>query len=208
MTEIAARMSKLGLRDLSTVRHPEASIAQAMSRDVVFRRVATLTFALQSVITHHRKLLASSKTPQPKETLPSPGGTCAAEPCAQPDTTNVATPVGNTGEPPAEDDADYISDDDDEDGVGGTGRQSQAEPWLQALLTQDYDLLSLADRLAALTFLINLVTNGPTVRAKLDERSEVASKLKKSLLEKEVKVKGILCIQTTVLFILIDLIIY
>lgn len=202
-------MAKQGLRDLSTIRNPESSIAQSMSRDVVFHRVATSTFALQSVITHQKKLLAGrdNKTPQMthqmKESTPSAAGEAGPSltpaaiepPGSQPPpdasgTAAAATPATKS-EPQAEDEADYNSeeDDEDEDGVGGSGRQSQAEPWLQALMTQDYDSLSLVDRLAALSFLVNLVTNGPTVRAKLDERSEQGAKLKKALLE-EVKVSS------------------
>jgi len=196
-------MAKHGLRDLSSIRNPESSIAQSMGRDVVFHRVAPSTFALQSVITHQKKLLSGrdNKTPLPKEMTPSAaGGTgpspahASVEPVSHPDAGNAAaaTPASKN-EPQAEEEGDYNSEEDeeDEDGVGGSGRQAQAEPWLQALMTHDYESLSLVDRLAALSFLVNLVVNGPTVRAKLDERSEQGAKLKKALLE-EVKVSHFL----------------
>ena len=45
--EIARRMQKQGLRDLSTSKTPEASVVGGLSRDVVFCRVAPATYALQ-----------------------------------------------------------------------------------------------------------------------------------------------------------------
>lgn len=45
--EIARRIQKLGLRDLRSSRTPEASVAGALGRDVLFARVAPATYALQ-----------------------------------------------------------------------------------------------------------------------------------------------------------------
>ena len=190
LSDIAYRMQKNGLRDLKTIRHPEASIAQAMSRDAVFVRVAPSTFALQSVITHQRRLLAKQeqRTPMPKEA--SAGGAPQTEPSSAakaPDegAASALTPGAKEAE---EEMAEYSDDDDDdEDADAAVGREPQAEPWLQAFLTTDYDSLSLTDRLGALSFLVSLVVNSPTVRAKLDERSEQGARLKRTLLE-EVKV--------------------
>jgi hypothetical protein len=163
-----------------------------MSRDAVFVRVAPSTFALQSVITHQRRLLArhEQRTPGPKES--SVALTLAAD--ANPSSTADKLPDGREATTPGakdaqEEEAEYSDDDvedEDVDAAAG-GREPQAEPWLQAFLTTDYDSLSLADRIGALSFLVGLVINGPTVRAKLDERSDQGARLKRSLLE-EVKV--------------------
>ncbi|GMH42842.1 hypothetical protein BSKO_10761 [Bryopsis sp. KO-2023] len=65
--EIARRIQKKGLRDLSTSKTPEASVVGGLSRDVVFCRVAPATYALQSIISHHRQLLTSTRSQQKKE---------------------------------------------------------------------------------------------------------------------------------------------
>ena len=199
LAEIAYRMQKQGLRDLKTTKTPEASIAGAMSRDAVFVRVAPSTFALQSVVTHQRKLLASKQhdhkaTPQPKEmtpaaAVPEPGAaaTLPLDADAGAAAGAAATPAAKEAQPEEEGEYNSEEEEEEEDGEGGSGRHARAEPWLQALLFQDYDTLSLTDRLGALSFLVNLVCNGPTVRAKLDERCEQGARLKRMLLE-EVKV--------------------
>ncbi len=177
-------MQKKGLRDLKTTKTPEASIAGAMARDVLFVRVAQSTFALQSVIVHHRKILSTSKhaerTPPPDAPAAAAGMDVDATTAAKPEATAATLP---------EEEAEYSISEDEEEDADGVGRQSDHQPWLTALLSHDYDSLSFTDRLAALSFLINLVVNSPTVRAKMDDREEQATKLKKALLE-EVKVDG------------------
>lgn len=56
--------------------------------------------------------------------------------------------------------SDSDGEQDEEEDEGHT-----AEPWIAMLLEKDYDELPLEHRLAALSFLINLVVNGPTVCA-------------------------------------------
>jgi hypothetical protein len=50
-------------------------------------------------------------------------------------------------------------------------------------MDHDYEDISIADRLSALTFLVDLVINGPSIRARLDVRAEEAIKLKKQVIE-------------------------
>lgn len=54
--QIAKRIQHKGLRDLRTSKTPEASVAGALARDVLFERVAPATFALQSIRAHYRRL--------------------------------------------------------------------------------------------------------------------------------------------------------
>ncbi|GAB4814610.1 hypothetical protein N2152v2_001656 [Parachlorella kessleri] len=54
--EIARRIQKQGLRDLRTSKTPEASVAGALGRDLLFTRVAPATYALQAIISYQRKL--------------------------------------------------------------------------------------------------------------------------------------------------------
>jgi hypothetical protein len=209
-------MQKKGLRDLKTTKTPEASIAGAVSRDAVFVRIAPSTFALQSVITHQRKLLGKqAQTPPPKDLSadvpssqvhtkvgqghppniepPTSIGVKQEEGAAQ-STPHEGQPSGTIPQPGkegnhAEEEGDYSDsgDEDDEEGGEGSSRQDRVPNWLQQLMYEDYSRLDVGDKLAALSFLISIVLNGPTVRAKLDEREEQAAKLKKMLLE-EVKV--------------------
>lgn len=53
ISEIARRIQRSGLRDLRTSKTPEASVAGALSRDVIFARVAPATYALQAILTYH-----------------------------------------------------------------------------------------------------------------------------------------------------------
>ncbi|KAK9835073.1 hypothetical protein WJX81_008591 [Elliptochloris bilobata] len=51
IAEIARRIQRSGMRDLRTSKTPEASVVAALSRDVVFGRVAAGTYALASLAT-------------------------------------------------------------------------------------------------------------------------------------------------------------
>ncbi|KAA6429324.1 MAG: hypothetical protein FRX49_00719, partial [Trebouxia sp. A1-2] len=51
--EIARRIQEQGLRDLTTSKTPEASVAGALSRDVIFARVAPSIYALKANIALH-----------------------------------------------------------------------------------------------------------------------------------------------------------
>ncbi len=52
--ELARRIQRSGLRDLRSSKTPEASLAGALARDVIFCRVAPSTFALQAVVNYER----------------------------------------------------------------------------------------------------------------------------------------------------------
>ncbi|KAG1674622.1 hypothetical protein FOA52_001871 [Chlamydomonas sp. UWO 241] len=256
--EIARRITRLGLRDLKATRTREASLAGAMARDVLFVRVAQSTFALGSVVTHHKALAGGGSAPPPptkaegaagagrgvqapapgEATVKTEGGAAAAAPVAvkveggapaaapaapaaaaasaaaaatnggasgsnEPAGVPVAAEGGGAAAAAAavkpEDGGDAAAvgvkaeeeEEEEDDGEGGSedgeheeGAASEpVEPWIVMLLNHDYDELPLEHRLAALSFLVNLVVNGPTVRAKLDARAEEGMKLKKQLLE-------------------------
>lgn len=63
--EMARRIQRSGLRDLRSSKTPEASLAGALARDVIFCRVAPSTFALQAVVTHERCTLYPCILPVP-----------------------------------------------------------------------------------------------------------------------------------------------
>lgn len=64
-----------------------------------------------------------------------------------------------------------------------------AQPWVSALKHGSYDHLSLQDRLAALLWLIGIVSDGLGVRGMLDAREKEVAALKKQLLE-DARVSG------------------
>lgn len=72
IAEIARRIQLKGYRDLRTSKTPEASVAGALSRDVVFCRTAPATYALQAIVAHHNRSSAAS--------LPNKAGEVKAEP--------------------------------------------------------------------------------------------------------------------------------
>ncbi len=67
-TELARRIQRSGLRDLRSSKTPEASLAGALARDVIFCRVAPSTFALQAVVNYERRVAG---VPTPRVAPPS-----------------------------------------------------------------------------------------------------------------------------------------
>jgi hypothetical protein len=75
ITEVAKRIQERGYRDLRTSKTPEASVAGALSRDVVFCRVKPSTYALQAIVAHHNRLVAAERnTPVPDAEAAAGGG--------------------------------------------------------------------------------------------------------------------------------------
>ncbi|KAL6765089.1 hypothetical protein V8C86DRAFT_1026806 [Haematococcus lacustris] len=198
---IARRIQEGGLRDLTTSRTPEASVAGALSRDGVFTRVAPATFALSSVIQHHQKLLlqasaAASATPG---NGPTPATPChGAPPAATPGTgaeagagrTSGAAGEGTQGPGGEEEEAGGYSGEEEEEEEEGGGQETgpaahefSRESWVGALAAGDYGQLGLRERLDALVWLIHLVCDGPSVRNLLDARVEEVANVKKQLLD-------------------------
>ncbi|GFH11234.1 uncharacterized protein HaLaN_06703, partial [Haematococcus lacustris] len=145
---IARRIQEGGLRDLTTSRTPEASVAGALSRDGVFTRVAPATFALSSVIQHHQKLLlqasaAASATPG---NGPTPATPCHGAPPAAAPGTGAEAGAGRTSGAAGE----------GTQGPGGEEEEAGGESWVGALAAGDYGQLGLRERLDALVWLIHL----------------------------------------------------
>jgi hypothetical protein len=69
--------------------------------------------------------------------------------------------------------------DEEGEGQGAPG----AARWAAALLSQDYDLLPLGERLGALRWLCDQVLEGPGVRAELREREDRGALLRKQISE-------------------------
>ncbi len=110
----------------------------------------------------------------------------------------TGTSQGQDGQPqppPADGEGDEEEFDDDEDDEeaeerrraageeGADERAGAADPWVAALQTQNYNALSLKERIEVLSFLCHSVLDGPTLRAKLDLRIDEAAERRKQLLD-------------------------
>ncbi|EIE24672.1 hypothetical protein COCSUDRAFT_46901 [Coccomyxa subellipsoidea C-169] len=187
ITEIAKRIQKQGLRDLRTSRTPEASVAAALSRDVVFGRTAPATYGLNSLV-NNMKLAglpapAASADTEKKEAASDAAGEVKAEVKEEPQGTDKAAGASadaiakqegdaNAHGHESDDDSDSEDEEPEEDVV-------QGEPWVTALETCEYGELSMEMRMAAIVALMHLALDGPSVRTCLDGRLEEAQRAEK-----------------------------
>ncbi|KAK2079154.1 hypothetical protein QBZ16_002845 [Prototheca wickerhamii] len=70
--EIARRIQRRGLRDLRTSKTPEASVAGALGRDVLFQRVDLGTYALAAVVAYEARMAARGEEVKLDEDAPPP----------------------------------------------------------------------------------------------------------------------------------------
>jgi hypothetical protein len=93
------------------------------------------------------------------------------------------------GEDDEEGDEEEEGEEEEEGGAGEEGGDQpkvapwSREGWVNALAAVDYSVLSVRERLDALVWLVNLVNEGPSVRAALDARIEDVANLRKMQLE-------------------------
>uniref|UniRef100_A0A0D9V401 Homeobox domain-containing protein n=1 Tax=Leersia perrieri TaxID=77586 RepID=A0A0D9V401_9ORYZ len=155
--EVAERIQKSGLRDLTTSKTPEASIAAALSRDTkLFERTAPSTYCVKSP---YRKDPADSEASKISLDKPSSANT--------------------SGDSLVRASSDYheVARKDKE-----IDESNQGEPWVQGLTEGDYCDLSVEERLNALVTLVGVANEGNFIRAVLEERLESANALKKQML--------------------------
>ncbi|XP_027345638.1 homeobox-DDT domain protein RLT2 isoform X2 [Abrus precatorius] len=195
--EVAEKIQKSGLRDLTTSKTPEASIAAALSRDTkLFERTAPSTYCLRS---------AYRKDPADSEAIYS----AARERITIFKSGFVNAEEADDGERDADSESD-VAEDPEIDDLGteinskkesSNYEESNAnsamryrmdngldvdesipgEPWVQALTEGEYSDLSVEERLHALVALIGVATEGNTIRVVLEERLEAANALKKQM---------------------------
>lgn len=89
-----------------------------------------------------------------------------------------------------QDDDSYSGDEEDEDGEAQDAERGAGDPWVASLLTGSYACLGLSDRIAALSFLCHAVLDGPTLRTKLELRTNDAVLRRKQVFE-EAKVGSV-----------------
>nr|GMD93116.1 homeobox-DDT domain protein RLT1 [Ipomoea batatas] len=191
--ELAEKIQKSGLRDLTTSKTPEASISVALSRDpVLFERIAPSTYCVrpafrkdpanaEEIISVAREkiqryvngFLADTPSDVIKNTdLQNDIGTCSVNgkdnPSVAVDKKNGFDTVGIGGSNPGQE--------------GGEIDESQSgEPWVQGLTEGEYSNLCVEERLNALVAVIGIASEGNTIRAILEDRLDAATALKKQM---------------------------
>uniref|UniRef100_A0A1D1ZYU9 Homeobox domain-containing protein n=2 Tax=Auxenochlorella protothecoides TaxID=3075 RepID=A0A1D1ZYU9_AUXPR len=206
--EIARRIQRRGLRDLRSSRTPEASVAGALGRDVLFARVDLGTYALAAIVAYEAKLAAAGgkEGAAPPGVAVEPGD--AAAPAGAEDGASleglsspragrvevVQSEAGEAGEgaegaqpggedavePAAAEEEEYS--DDDEDGQDKTEEGSGAG-WVEALQRCDYDALSWEHRVDMLRSLCLLAMQTPCIRDTMERRQEEQQRLKRQVWE-------------------------
>ncbi|EFJ39975.1 homeodomain protein [Volvox carteri f. nagariensis] len=81
------------------------------------------------------------------------------------------------------DDESYSGDEEEEDGEAHGGERGAGDPWVNSLLSSGYSTLGLRDRIAAMSFLCHAVLDGPTLRTKLELRTNEAAQRRKQVFE-------------------------
>ncbi|KAF5834831.1 hypothetical protein DUNSADRAFT_8371 [Dunaliella salina] len=191
IAEMAHRIHESGLRDFKYTKQPEATVAGALARDVLFTRVGPAQYALSSIIKHKLNATSAQDGAGPEGKTE---GMDVDEHDGQRANQQQGAPEGTEeGDSGGEDDDDEGGNE-DRGGTGEGGRPGASQPkapWVGILAASDYDALNVGERLAALAWLIHTVCDSPTVRLLLDARVDQAINDKKEIVEmgKEIKKK-------------------
>uniref|UniRef100_A0A452ZWD4 HTH HARE-type domain-containing protein n=1 Tax=Aegilops tauschii subsp. strangulata TaxID=200361 RepID=A0A452ZWD4_AEGTS len=168
--EVAEKIQRSGLRDLTTSKTPEASISAALSRDTkLFERTAPSTYCVK---TPYRKDPADSEAVFSEAREKIRVFQNALSGCEE---------VEKDVEDAERGDDDSECDEADASQDAEIDESNQGESWVQGLAEGDYCDLSVEERLNALVALIGVATEGNSMRAILEERLEAANALKKQM---------------------------
>ncbi|KAG8069444.1 hypothetical protein GUJ93_ZPchr0005g15652 [Zizania palustris] len=189
--EVAEKIQKSGLRDLTTSKTPEASISAALSRDSSFLKELHLqhtekdaktplvraqdggVLSAVSDINKETNNVVSALTPPLIHTKSHESGSLRL--------LNKSNAVRTTSDPPVEVSSDYHEVAAESVQDTEIDESNQGESWVQGLAEGDYCDLSVEERLNALVALIGVATEGNSIRGILEERLEAASALKKQM---------------------------
>ncbi|PPD95680.1 hypothetical protein GOBAR_DD07289 [Gossypium barbadense] len=197
--ELADKIQKSGLRDLTTSKTPEASISVALTRDgKLFERIAPSTYCVRPayrkdpadaeaiLATARRKIrqfengFLGSKNfhASADDELDVQSEFDKDFPPFPSNTVKVDNDPSNTGQ--------YVAS--EENGTGNPDQQNieideseSGESWIQGLSEGEYSHLSVEERLNALVALIGIANEGNSIRAVLEDRLEAANALKKQM---------------------------
>eukprot|EP00963_Diacronema_lutheri_P000373 scaffold24_cov341-Pavlova_lutheri.AAC.62 len=163
VTEIAEQVEAQKLRDFSTTRTPEASIAAALSKDVLFRRLSPTQFALQTLAANHRKATNGSVEMEEED--------------AEKDQTSEEQGEDHGRKKDAKEPGGKIERGEVEEGAF-------KKEWVKVLSLSNYSKLARSQRLEALAWLCDLLTEQKSSRDHLDAQIDKVVQTKKKLHEK------------------------
>eukprot|EP00890_Picochlorum_soloecismus_P006726 jgi/Picsp_1/879/NSC_04367-R1_homeodomain protein len=186
--EIARRIQKMGHRDLRTSKTPEASVAGAMGRDVLFERIAPATYALQSLRVRYKELnvereeeedetMAEDETQTPAANSIDHGKDQKDSPTEENGTRNEDD---NDNEVNIEEEESEEEDAEAEEERRKRDEAHTGEEWVEQLKLEPYNALSLEFRAALLSALCQLILDSPTVRETIERRLEEQNRIRRS----------------------------
>ncbi|CAI9760178.1 unnamed protein product [Fraxinus pennsylvanica] len=209
--ELAEKIQKSGLRDLTTSKTPEASISVALSRDpILFERIAPSTYCVRPAFRKDpadaESILATAREKIQKYANGFLAGQNADDEERDDDSASdvaegsevigLATPsdAKKTRESSNEVGASVNGPDGtvlhNDNGIGAVYRDQEGleidesrsgEPWVQGLTEGEYSDLSVEERLNALVALIGVANEGNSIRLILEDRLDAANALKKQM---------------------------
>ncbi|XP_073301309.1 homeobox-DDT domain protein RLT1-like [Primulina huaijiensis] len=188
--ELAEKIQKSGLRDLTTSKTPEASISVALSRDpILFERIAPSTYCVRPAFRKDpadaESIIAAAKEKIQKYAHVILSGQNVDEEERDDDSESdvaegaevdvAATPFDGNENGECNNHGSFPKNgvEIDESGSG--------EPWVQGLTEGEYSDLSVEERLNAIIALIGVANEGNSIRVILEDRMDAASSLKKQM---------------------------
>ncbi|KAL8267692.1 hypothetical protein R6Q59_001490 [Mikania micrantha] len=209
--DVAEKIQKSGLRDLTTSKTPEASIAAALSRDTkLFERTAPSTYCLKSpyrkdpadsdaIINAAREKIHIFKNGyfdgeeafDPERDDAEKDDDSESDVPDDPEVDDIS--IGNLGVKPETLGAMKVDFSVDQSSIVDRTQKGaldednvvdesvSGEPWVQGLMEGEYSDLSIEERLNALVALIAAANEGNSIRIVLEERLETAMAIKKQM---------------------------
>lgn len=192
--DIAAKIQKTGLRDLTTSKTPDASISVALSRDpILFERVAPSTYCVRPP---HRKdpATADEVIAGAKERIQNFAmtGVVNVEDVEKDEDFESEVAEGqeiDLGTPSTVNDVEMKTDSENA-GVGTSSidqgntevdEKKSGESWVQGLTEGEYSDLCVEERLNALVALISVANEGNIIRLVLEDRLDAATAVRKQM---------------------------
>ncbi|KAI3710229.1 hypothetical protein L2E82_40005 [Cichorium intybus] len=202
--ELAEKIQKTGLRDLTTSKTPDASISVALSRDpILFERIAPSTYCVRPAFRKDPadadEVISSAKEKIQSYANGILAGVNAEDVEKDEDyESEVAegTEIDDFGTSSAieeikTEDVDVdVKREYENTGIGSSGidqgsnevdERKSGEPWVQGLTEGEYSDLCVEDRLNALVALIGIANEGNIIRVVLEDRLDAATAVRKQM---------------------------
>ncbi|XP_073158296.1 homeobox-DDT domain protein RLT1 [Henckelia pumila] len=193
--DLAEKIQKSGLRDLTTSKTPEASISVALSRDpILFERIAPSTYCVRPAFRKDpadaESIIAAAKEKIQKYAHGILSGQNVDEEERDDDSESdvaegaevdvVATPFDGNENGECNNLGSFPKNVSLDQGVE-IDESGSGEPWVQGVTEGEYSDLSVEERLSALVALIGFANEGNSIRVILEDRMDAANALKKQM---------------------------